>query len=83
MNGSADNRPLVARLGLTHVSIAQANSGNWFVMGWNGNFSGPRILSRAEGCEDAVTRAKLYAERTPGTVLDLPEASENGEARHG
>ena len=83
MNGLMDNRPLAARLGLMHVSVAQANSGNWFVMGWNGDFSAPRILSRAEGRKDAVAQAKLYAERTPGTVLDLPEASESGEASHG
>lgn len=64
--------PIATRLGFTHVSVAQVSSGDWYAVLWS-HKDGPTPLPGDGYYDSAIEKAKYYASRRTGAVLDLPE----------
>ena len=64
------HKPLAARLGAIHVSIAQGSSGLWSVMAW-GSGNSPEMVQDPRTYGEAVAGAQAFAFRVGG-VLALP-----------
>lgn len=65
------NKPLAARVGVEHVSIAQGPSGLWSVMAWAVGTC-PRMIHGPRAYKAAATLAKEYAHKVCG-ILELPD----------
>lgn len=68
---SASILPIAARIGFTHVSVAQLSSGRWHAVLWSAD-RGPTPLGGNGLYESAVEQAETWAARNPASVLDLP-----------
>jgi hypothetical protein len=65
--------PIAARLGFTHVTVAQFSSGQWRAVLWSAD-CGPCLLRGDGSYAGAVEQARAYHDKRPfSTVLDLPD----------
>src|SRR5690606_9097480 len=63
--------PIAVRMGLTHVSVAEASCG-WVALAWSGP-AGPYAISPIVGLPEAEDQARAYASLASDRVLDLPD----------
>ena len=68
---SAPVIPIAARLGFTHVSVAQLSSGEWHCVIWSED-GGPTPLAGDGTYGSAVEQAKVYGAKRPGVIVSIP-----------